>query len=116
MKYFSKCILGSLIMLGMGCSTTYYSATDVNIGFSTVALTNENVEFGDVITGELSLKGRLSLREAKNAVNAKALEGTDYDFIVSPRYEYVQRYLGFMNANPQSIKVTGRGARYVSKK
>lgn len=86
-------------LLIMGCSTV---ATADNIPQS-LQLSGNDITVGEVLTAELPYDSNDTT--LKEQLIAEALKGTNYDFLIMPRYEITKIGLS------KKITIRGRGAR-----
>ena len=98
-KIISITIMFMFTLLMIGCSTI---ATADNIPQS-LQLSGNDITVGEVLTAELPYDSKDDT--LKEQLIAEALKGTNYDFLIMPRYEIVKAGLS------KKIKIRGRGAR-----
>lgn len=96
MKLILTIMLMSILLI-TGCSTM----TADNIPHS-LQLSGNDIIVGEVLTAEIRYSGNENA--LKEQLIAKALQGTNYDFLIMPRYEIVPGII-------KKMKIRGRGAR-----
>lgn len=100
-------LLVCLVPLVFGCSAVK-TATIVSSVNATVVLTGTDLLFGEMVTATMTYdKEDLQIKER---VMGKALEGTDYDIILLPKFKIEEPVVG-----DDKITVTGRGAKIKNK-
>lgn len=98
-KIISITAMSIFTLLMIGCSTI---ATADNIPQS-LQLSGNDITVGEVLTAELPYDSKDDT--LKEQLIAEALKGTNYDFLIMPRYEITKSGLS------KKIKIRGRGAR-----
>ena len=88
----------SLITLLLISCSTLATARDIP---QSLILSGNDINVGEVLTAELNYSKDETLKER---LIAEALKGTNYDFLLMPRYEIVPGIV-------KKMRVRGRGAR-----
>lgn len=99
-KIIFTCLIS--IILICGCSTVSRVATADNIPQS-LQLSGSNITVGEVLIAEMKYNAKDTT--LKEQLIAQALRGTDYDFLIMPRYEIIKE------GTQTKMRVRGRGAK-----
>lgn len=91
-------------LLAFGCGTVTQTMNFAPGASAVVTLSPQDIVIGGVVTATINYDDTdVRIREK---VMAKALEKTDYDFVLMPKFK-----LEIMAAGAPRITVTGRGAK-----
>lgn len=103
-KIIFTCLIS--IILICGCSTVSRVGIADNIPQS-LQLSGSDITVGEVLIAEMKYNAEdTNLREQ---LIAEALRGTDYDFLIMPRYEIIT------DGKQTKMRVRGRGAKVKSR-